>query len=183
MPRPKGSKKDKTQSNKLLLTSSSSQSFIFLSNDFLNDDINWLKTSSIINKGGRPKKPEFINGNDDSINSPTSSSSEISGGRVVINPAVLRYLEQNRLTNKMNHETEEFFNENTPTKDENFLQNLPIQDERHILINEFIEIDKFIQDDLFWDFCRYSTDFLTSARLAEWILTHQQSSKFETITS
>jgi hypothetical protein len=152
MPRPKGSKKDKIQSNKLL---SSSQTSILLSNDFLNDDINWLKTSTIFNKSGRPKKSE------DNLNSPTSSSSEISGGRVVINPAVLRYLEQNRLTNKIHHDTESFFNENLLKKDEN----ISLQNERSISINEFI------QDELFWNFCTYSTDFLTTARLAQWILT------------
>jgi hypothetical protein len=201
MPRPKGSKKDK----KLILTSSSSrtsissslpssQSTINYSNEFINDD---MKTS--INKGGRPKKTEFINGNDDNItNSPTNSSSE---GRVVVNPAVLRYLEQNRTPNKTN----ELFDKNISMdiKDENnlfddLLKSFAVEEsiiktdplvlksssilstERRISIDELIELDKLIQDDLFWDFCTCSTDFLTSARLAEWILTHQQSAKFET---
>jgi len=202
MPRPKGSKKDKNSSNKLILPSSSSrisissslpcsQSTINYSNEFINDDI---KTS--INKGGRPKKAEFINGNDDNMittNSPTSSSSE---GRVVVNPAVLRYLEQNRTTNKTN----ELFDKNISMdinegKDENnlfddLLKSFAVEEsiiktdpfvlksssilsnERRISIDELIELDKLIQDDLFWDFCTCSTDFLTSARLAEWILTH-----------
>jgi len=210
MPRPKGSKKDKNSSNKLILPSSSSrtsissslpcsQSTINYSNEFINDDI-----KTLINKGGRPKKAEFINGNDDNIittNSPTSSSSE---GRVVVNPAVLRYLEQNRTTNKTN----ELFDKNISMdinegKDENnlfddLLKSFAVEEsiiktdpfvlksssilsnERRISIDELIELDKLIQDDLFWDFCTCSTDFLTSARLAEWILNHQQSAKFET---
>lgn len=191
MPRPKGSKKDKNQSNKLILPSSSlpsSQSTINYSNDFINDEIK---------KCGRPKKIELF---DDSTNSPTSSSSEISGGRVVVNPAVLHYLEQNRT-----HKTNEIFDKNIPMdinegKDlfDDLLKSFAVEDsiiktdplvlkttstERRISINELIEFDRLIQDDLFWDFCTCSTDFLTSARLAEWILTHQQSAKFETVNN
>ena len=127
MPRPKGSKKDKNQLNKIILTSSSSRtstssslsptqtsvllppmlSNINCTNDFVYDDMHSIKTSvntSMINKGGRPKKSEISSGNDENlmmINSPTSSSSElrtneIGGNRVVVNPAVLRYLDQNQ---------------------------------------------------------------------------------------
>ncbi|CAF0821563.1 unnamed protein product [Rotaria sp. Silwood1] len=237
MPRPKGSKKDKNKTNKIIhkslsrssISSSllSSQTSIPLlninySNDFINDDINWMKTSinnTIINKVGRPKKKDdFTNNIDDNIitttatSSPTSSSSEIHGGRVVINPAVLRYLEQNRninyssIINKTRQATDEYFNKNTlinvnDEKDDHLLddlfKNFDVQEsivnhnnnnntfnqplltptihsnQQFISIHEFIELDKLIQDDLFWDFCTYSTDFLTSARLAQWILTHQ----------
>jgi hypothetical protein len=38
-----------------------------------------------------------------------------------------------------------------------------------------MEINEFIED-------ACSTEFLTSVRLAEWILTHQQSAKFQTIS-
>ncbi|CAF0967382.1 unnamed protein product [Rotaria sordida] len=229
MPRPKGSKKDKNKIihkslSRLSISSSllSSQTSIPLininySNDFLNDDINWIKTSmnnTIINKSGRliKKKNDFINNIDDNIiatiNSPISSSSEINNGRVVINPAVLRYLEQNRninystIINKTQHKTDEYFNKNTLININNekndhlfddLFNNFDIQEsiiknntsidpllsstmhsnQQYISINEFIELDKLIQNDLFWDFCTYSTDFLTSAQLAQWILTHQ----------
>ncbi|CAF2951371.1 unnamed protein product [Rotaria sp. Silwood2] len=238
MPRPKGSKKDKNKTNKIIQKSLSRSSIsssllssqtsipllnINYSNDIINDDINWIKTSInsiIINKGGRPrKKDDFINNIDDNIittNSPISSSSEINGGRVVINPAVLRYLEQNRninyssIINKTQHRTDEYFNKNTlininDEKDDHLfddlLKNFHVQESiihnnnnnnnntfihpllsstmlsnpQSITINEFIELDKLIQDDLFWDFCTYSTDYLTSARLAQWILTHHNS--------
>ncbi len=180
MPRPKGSKKDKNQSSSPLPLL------------YSNDDINWLETSinnPLVNKGGRPKKTEFINANLIPIN----SSSEINGRRVVINPAVLRYLEQNRnlsITNK----NDEFFDKNISMegKDDHafddLLKSFAVQEstilsnERMISINEFIEFDKLIEDDLLWDFCTCSTEFLTTARLAEWILTHQQSAKLETMS-
>jgi len=140
MPRPKGSKKV-----------SSPLSSILLSNMNYSNDL-------IVNKIGRPKKIE-----DDNI-IPTSSLSEISGGsRVVVNPAVLRYLEQNRnYSSIIINKTEEFISMDiNERKDDLF-------NEQYISINEF---DKFIQDDIF------STEFLTTARLAEWILTNQQSQK------
>jgi hypothetical protein len=248
MPRPKGSKKDKNQSNKVLLTSSlshtstssplpPSQPSVLLPNLIcFNDDMRWIETpvnSPIVNKGGRPKKAI-----DDSLvmtNSPISSSSELrtnelNGSRVVVNPAVLRYLEQNRNTNYSSvltkdsitnkNEIDEFLDGNIPMdinegKDNNnnsfddLLKSFAEQDsilkkdilidsttekplstpstavfsnQRRVSANEFIELDKLIQDDLFWDFCTCSTDFITSARLAEWILTHQQSAKLEPIS-
>ncbi|CAF0975889.1 unnamed protein product [Adineta steineri] len=215
MPRPKGSK---NQSNKIILpASSSSSSRTSISSslpssstqpsipqstiNYSNNDINWIQTS--FNKINRPKKTEFNNTDDDII--PTSSSSEISGGRVIVNPAILRYLEQNRNINYSSntYKTNEFFDKNSSIninedKDDNLFDDLlksftveidplvlksPLihsNDERQITVNELIELDKLIQDDLFWDFCTCSTDFLTSARLAEWILTHQQSAKLET---
>jgi hypothetical protein len=118
MPRPKGSsKKDKTRQL------SSPIQFI------PNEDFNWMQMS--IN---RPKKIE----NDEEIISTSES-------RVVVNPAVLRYLEQNR--NK----------------------SLPMMD-----INEISQESIVIIEDDHW-IC--STEFLTSLRLAEWILTHQQSER------
>jgi len=195
MPRPKGSKKDKNQSISSSSPLSSLQTSILLSNIDCSNEIKTSMNSSIINKGGRPKKIEFINTNDDSIitiNSPTSSSSEISGGRVVVNPAVLRYLEQNRNYSLITNQTEEFFDKNTPMEiieenDENsfddLLKSLAVQEsiilsnERCISINELIEFDELIQDNLFWDFSTYSTEFLTSTQLAEWILSYQQSVK------
>ncbi|CAF4014497.1 unnamed protein product [Adineta steineri] len=215
MPRPKGSK---NQSNKIILpASSSSSSRTSISSslpssstqpsipqstiNYSNNDINWIQTS--FNKSNRPKKLEFNNTDDDII--PTSSSSEISGGRVIVNPAILRYLEQNRNINYSSntYKTNEFFDKNSSIninedKDDNLFDDLlksftveidplvlksPLihsNDERQITVNELIELDKLIQDDLFWDFCTCSTDFLTSARLAEWILTHQQSARLET---
>ncbi|CAF0962469.1 unnamed protein product [Adineta steineri] len=215
MPRPKGSK---NQSNKTIppassssssrtsisssLPSSSTQPSIPQSTiNYSNNDINWIQTS--FNKSNRPKKLEFNNTDDDII--PTSSSSEISGGRVIVNPAILRYLEQNRNINYSSntYKTNEFFDKNSSIninedKDDNLFDDLlksftveidplvlksPLihsNDERQITVNELIELDKLIQDDLFWDFCTCSTDFLTSARLAEWILTHQQSARLET---
>jgi hypothetical protein len=140
MPRPKGSKKV-----------SSPLSSILLSNMNYSNDL-------IVNKVSRSKKIE-----DDNI-IPTSSLSEISGGsRVVVNPAVLRYLEQNRnYSSIIINKTEEFISMDiNERKDDLF-------NEQYISINEF---DKFIQDDIF------STEFLTTARLAEWILTNQQSQK------
>ncbi len=145
MPRPKGSKKGKSQS--------SSPPIQFCSND----DPNWIQTS-METKGSRSKNDENI--------VPTN---EISGSRVVINPAVLRYLEQNRnlvIENKTISSMD--INENTQ--------------ELIVFLNQRnMEINQFIQDDRFWDICTYSTEFLTSARLAEWILMHQQSAKFQTI--
>ncbi|CAF3239364.1 unnamed protein product [Rotaria socialis] len=228
MRRQKGSKKDKTKPNKTIQKSlsrsslsSSSSSFlpsqtalpllnINYSNDLTNDDLNWIYTP-IVNKGGRPKKKDDFNNNiDDNIiltNSPISSPSEINGGRVVVNPAVLRYLEQNRNTNyssiinKTHNRSDVLFNKDASINmnDErddhlfdDFFKNFDEQDEsivksdtcfdpllsstiishrQNISNNEFKELDKFMQDDLFWNFCTYSTDFLTSARLAQWILT------------
>jgi len=158
MPRPKGSKKVSSPLSSILLSTMN------YSNDL------------IVNKGGRPKKSELINTNDDNIlttNSPTSSLSEISGGgRVVVNPAVLRYLEQNRsYSSIIINKTEEFIPMDiNERKDDAF-------HEQYISINELIEFDKFIQNDIFGDFCACSTEFLTTARLAKWILTHQQSEK------
>ncbi|CAF1410819.1 unnamed protein product [Rotaria magnacalcarata] len=230
MPRPKGSKKDKTKPNKTIQKSlsrsslsSSSSSFlpsqtalpllnINYSNDFTNDDLNWINTP-IVNKGGRPKKKDdFNNSIDDNIiltNSPISSPSEINGGRVVVNPAVLRYLEHNRninyssIINKTHNRSDDYFNKDTSInmndeRDDHLFDDLfknfdeqdksiikshtcfdpllsstIISQQQNISSNEFNELDKFMQDDLFWNFSTYSTDFLTSARLAQWILTHE----------
>jgi hypothetical protein len=195
MPRPKGSKKDKNQSTSSSSPLSSLQTSILLSNIDCSNEIKTSMNNSIIHKVGRPKKIEFLNTNDDSIitiNSPTSSSSEISGGRVVVNPAVLRYLEQNRNYSLITNQTEEFFDKSTPMEiieenDENsfddLLKSLAVQEsiilsnEQCISINELIEFDELIQDNLFWDFSTYSTEFLTSTQLAEWILSYQQSVK------
>ena len=238
MPRPKANNKTKTKPIKIKLKSlsrsstlpslHSSQISVPLSNanhsyNFVNNNINWLKTSihnSTINKIGRRKKTEVYNEIADSIvasDVPTSFSSDVNGGRVVINPAVLRYLEQNRsisyssVITKCNYETNEYFDKArminiNELKDENtfneFCKNFNVHElmmktdsfssstifsplstlsnEQCIPIHEFIEIDKVIEDELFRDFCTCSTDFLTSARLAQWILAHKKSSKFET---
>lgn len=133
MPRPKGSKKEKTQ------LSSSIQ----------------LGTNEDLNCIGRSKKIEY----DEEI----ISTNEISGGRVVVNPAVLRYLEQNRGLVITNQCIPMDINEG---KDEN---------SQEIIHEQCMEINEFIED-------ACSTEFLTSVRLAEWILTHQQSAKFQTIS-
>jgi hypothetical protein len=133
MPRPKGSKKEKTQ------LSSSIQ----------------LGTNEDLNCIGRSKKIEY----DEEI----ISINEISGGRVVVNPAVLRYLEQNRGLVITNQCIPMDINEG---KDEN---------SQEIIHEQCMEINEFIED-------ACSTEFLTSVRLAEWILTHQQSAKFQTIS-
>jgi hypothetical protein len=131
MPRPKGSKKEKNQqSSSIQLTA--------------NEDLNWIQTSI-----GRSKKNEY----DEEI-IPTN---EISVGRVVVNPAVLRYLEQNR--NKC------------------ALMDINESSQESIVFSHE-QCVEFIDDDL----CACSTEFLTSIRLAEWILTHQQSAKFQTIS-
>lgn len=218
MPRPKGSKKDKNKSIKTINKSLSRSSIlsspisiplsnIICSNDLVNDHINCMKTT---NKVGRPKKKDdFVNTIDDSMittNTLTNSSSEIHGGRVVVNPAVLRYLEQNRnfnyssIINKNHDRIDEFYTRDTLisiNNDEkydpllgdlfqnfdeqhsiiknNSLNDFRIQSNQQTMIptNNFIEIDKFTEDDLFWDIHTYSTDFLTSARLAQWILAQQ----------
>jgi hypothetical protein len=139
MTRPKGSKKSLSPLPSLQTSM----------NDFINP---------IINKGGRPKKT------DDDIS--TNSLNEISGGgggRVVINPAVLRYLEQTRNYSLITNKIEDTSMDINEEKDDNSFDDLS---------NELIEFDN-----LFWDFCACSTEFLTTARLAQWILNHQQSEK------
>lgn len=220
MPRPKGSKKDK---NKLILKSLSRSSIqspllssqtslpllnINNSNDAINNDINYIQSpiiNTVVNKNSRLKKNEFVNGNDDHIittDNSIYSSSEIHGGRVVINPAVLRYLEQNRninystLLNKTHHRSDEYFNKNTlininDEKDdylfddifnnsnlqESFLKYPSLIDfilsSTDLSNTELFELDKLRENDLFLDLTTYSTDFLASAELAQWILTHK----------
>jgi len=133
MPRPKGSKKEKTQLSSPIQLGT-------------NEDLNCI---------GRSKKIEY----DEEI----ISTNEISGGRVVVNPAVLRYLEQNRGLVITNQCIPMDINEG---KDEN---------SQEIIHEQCMEINEFIED-------ACSTEFLTSVRLAEWILTHQQSAKFQTIS-
>lgn len=142
MPRPKGSKKEKNQSS-----SSPVPSIQFYSNE----DLHWIRTW---------KKCDY----DESI-LPTSSSSEINGGRVVVNPAVLRYLEQNRSLTTINRNLSMDINEG---REEN----------PHLFAHERIsDTNDFIENDRFWDLSAYSTEFLTSARLAEWILAHPMPAK------
>jgi hypothetical protein len=133
MPRPKGSKKEKIQLSSPIQLGT-------------NEDLNCI---------GRSKKIEY----DEEI----ISINEISGGRVVVNPAVLRYLEQNRGLVITNQCIPMDINEG---KDEN---------SQEIIHEQCMEINEFIED-------ACSTEFLTSVRLAEWILTHQQSAKFQTIS-
>lgn len=122
MPRPKGSKKEKILSPI--------------------EEISTVRhhlTTKLI----RTKKP------DDEISSNSSASDfQCTPTRVVVNPAVLRYLEQSRLT---------------PMKTSNQLED----DLNHH------ESSVQIEDDLFWDISSYPTDFLVSARLAQWILREQ----------
>ena len=68
--------------------------------------------------------------------------------RVVVNPAVLRYLEENRLGSP----------KALISLDEN-------------LLSSTIEIIDH-EDELFWDFTSYSNEFLTTAKLARWFLDH-----------
>lgn len=82
----------------------------------------------------------------------TSSSNEINGNRVVINPAVLRYLEQNR--NYSNRNLSININDG--------------KDAMNLFDENFFQFDD--HDELLWNFYTYSTEFLTTARLAEWIL-------------
>ena len=151
MPRPKGSsKKEKNQS--------SSSSPLLSVQTYSNDDLNWISMES---KNNRSKKCEY----EERI-IPIGSSSDINGGRVVVNPAVLRYLEQNRNLSTSHR--------NLPMsegKEENFAESNLFTCER---ANELRE---FNQNDRCWDISVYSTEFLTSARLAEWILMHSQSAK------
>ncbi|UJR10234.1 hypothetical protein I4U23_014447 [Adineta vaga] len=190
MPRPKGSK---NHSNRILSTPSSTnpipltlsiQTSVLTSTlNNSNDEYNWISTS--MSRSGRPKKNDFNTENDDNL-IPTSSSSVINGNhRVVINPAVLRYLEQNRNIDYSCHtsKTNEFDDKNQSIEErddsifDDLLTSVTIElvspNEQQSTTNELIELDNLIQDDLFWDFCTYSTDFLPCARLAEWILTHQ----------
>ena len=208
MPRPKGSKKEKTRSRKLSLLSASSSPTAISSpssstltsahlpcpNELLLDEMNWLKVpfqGSPTSKINRSKKTEA---NEEAL-SPTTASNEFSARRVVVNPAVLRYLEQNRqmTTNesidmKTRREAEDdLFHELTAMDAQEESQHelstvsktfpIPVP----ISASEWIDSDRSLfQDDLFRDFSTCSTDFLPSARLAEWILSHPQSiwSKF-----
>ena len=142
MPRPKGSKKEKNQS-------SSSSSPVPSIQFYSNEDLNWIRTW---------KRCDY----EESI-LPISSSSEINGGRVVVNPAVLRYLEQNRSPTTIHRNLSMDINEG---REEN-------STESHLLTHERVsDTNDFIGNDRFWDFSAYSTEFLTSARLAEWILAY-----------
>ena len=152
MPRPKGSKKDKTQLNKLSPSTS---------NDSAMDECHWMKT---VNKLSRTKK------SDDEHRSPSPdiSSSELRtheyhNTRVVVNPAVLRYLEQSRLNEK-----------NSISMDEDLFSHLPSMD----IHDENKDLSRSspltMEDELFWDFSSISTDFLPTARLANWILTNER---------
>lgn len=81
------------------------------------------------------------------------TTNEFNENRVVINPAVLRYLEQNR-----NYSDKKFLININEKKDENIF-------ERNIETNHH-------HHQFLWDFYTYSTEFITTARLAEWILNY-----------
>ncbi|CAF1513715.1 unnamed protein product [Adineta ricciae] len=189
MPRPKGSK---NHASRIQLPSSPPIPSVQSSTIFnLHDEFNWMKTM-MNNKGSRPKNNEFsLEGDNNLI--PTSSPSDINGNhRVVVNPAVLRYLAQNRNTNYscQTSKTNGFLEKNLPMnpqedKDDSLFDNLlkDFSTETDSLArasNELTELDRFPHDDLCWDVSACSTDYLTSVRLAEWILTHQETAKFET---
>ena len=128
-----------------------------------------------------------------------SASSEFSAPRVVVNPAVLRYLEQNRpLTTSdsierreaeddlfselmaMNshddsHQTSDELSSSTTGQEPIMTTDTTTASKTWpISASEWTESERFFHDDLFRDFSTCSTDFLPSARLAEWILTHAQ---------
>lgn len=135
MPRPKGSKKEKNQSS-----SSSTPSIQVYSNE----DLHWIRT--------------WKKGDDEENILPINSSIDINGGRVVVNPAVLRYLEHNRSV------TRNLSMDNQDGREENSIESDRFIHERVSDMNDFIGNDRC------WDLSTYSTEFLTSAQLAEWIL-------------
>ncbi|CAF0811235.1 unnamed protein product [Adineta ricciae] len=189
MPRPKGSKNHASRIQLASLPSIPPVQSSAICN--LNDDFSWMKTM-MNNKGSRPKNTE-VSLEEDNNWIPTSSPSDINGNhRVVVNPAVLRYLEQNRNTNYscQTSKTNGFLEKNLPInpqedKDDslfdNLLKDFSIEtDSLARAPNEPTELDRFSHDDLCWDVSACSTDYLTSVRLAEWILTHQEIAKLET---
>lgn len=148
--------------------------------------------SPIINKNIRAKKLESANAIDDNIITTENtmySSSDIHGSRVVINPAVLRYLEQNRsinystLTNKTHQKNHEYFSNDAlininDEKDEYLLDDIfnncdtqPSFLKTNFSNSELFELHHLRHNDILLDFSTYSTDFLASAQLAHWILT------------
>ena len=147
MPRRKGSKKkDRTTTTTTSSSRTSICSFLLSSND----DINWFSRTSIDNKISRTKKIEFNQSNDETI----ISSNDLSTGRVVVNPAVLKYLEQNRSINQL----------------EPHYHHQQQQQQHQQTCNEY---EQLISDNILWDFRTYSTEFLTSIQLAQWILMKQ----------
>ena len=224
MPRPKGSRKVSSHSTKHSLISPSSPISLFSpfpvptptsvlltnafshllhgSSDFLDDESSWMKKTSVhpsstINRGGRPKKADAINANEESTivrQSPTNGSSDThdndgSTSRVVVNPAVLRYLEQNRhasgssissssdsLVNAGNQESFDHLLKSIAEEESMINQNTEVEAQGFVSTSDVTQLDTPIPDDLVWDLCSCSTDFLASARLAQWILTREQPS-------
>ena len=117
MPRPKRSKKEKIET------------------------VDDLPTATITTKSARTKKSD-----DDFLPTCSTSDVQLISPRVVVNPAVLRYLERSRLTSLDDNPTAE--------------------------INSHDWDELIIEDELFWDFASYSDEFLATARLARWILDH-----------
>jgi hypothetical protein len=196
---------------------------------YTNDDIDRSKSSSYCSSSSqstRQKKFDLIRMSDEPstmCTSPKRSSSDIRANelnttRVVVNPAVLRYLEQSRHmttnesidertlfvfdnnnnnNNNHNHddddddEDEEEDEDDDDNDDDDLLHGHPehesmvdssINDTSTIYrasSSESIEFDKLVRNDPLENVSTYPTDFLASARLAEWILTHQQSARFE----
>lgn len=96
---------------------------------------------STTTKSSRAKKSD-----DDFLPTCSTSESQLNPTRVVVNPAVLRYLQQSRLGSMR------------PL--------MSLED------NPLNEINSHDEDELFWDFSSYSNEFFATARLARWLLDH-----------
>ena len=184
-----------------VLLSNAFSNLLHSSSDFLGDESHWMKTSvhpsSTINRGGRPKKADLSTANDESTIVSQSSNScssdthdnDCSASRVVVNPAVLRYLEQNRhangssistpsdsLVNAENQESFDHLLKSIAEEESMINRGTELEAQAFVSTSDVTELDRLIPDDLVWDFCNCSTDFLASARLAQWILTREQPS-------
>lgn len=180
MPRPRVNKKEK-------ISFSSSA----INNGSFNDEVNCLKTF-IGSKIVRSKKGDGNSLIDENFllgSSLNNASYETNNTRVVINPAVLRYLEHNRHCNKnkLTVDQDDDHNINSDIFVPFLLSsNLSDDDPSHMknVHRKSRTMDAFkctspTQNELFWNFSLCSTDFLPSAQLAEWILMNPDRARFQ----